>query len=157
MPLRVGQEIQALPRPDRVIATAPIHVVAGVLHDAFGRVLIAQRPWGSHLAGHWEFPGGKVHAGETVEIALRRELREELGVEVIRTQALTRLSHDYPDRSVLLEFARVFEWRGELRGLDGQLLRWEYPDRLLETGLLPADAPVVALLSRLSDQNARHA
>jgi 8-oxo-dGTP diphosphatase len=136
---------------------ATIHVVAGVLHDAAGRVLIAQRPWATHLAGRWEFPGGKVQAGETIGIALHRELREELGIEVLCAQALAKFSHDYPDRSVVLDFARVTEWRGELRGLDGQLLRWEFPDRLLETGLLPADTPVVALLSRLSDQNAHRA
>lgn len=127
-----------------------IHVVAGVLSDADGRVLIAQRPSGSHLAGAWEFPGGKVHPGESTELALRRELHEELGIEVDRVVPLITLTHDYPDRTVLLEFSRVVAWRGEPRGMEGQELRWEMPERLLAAGLLPADEPVAALLSRSS-------
>jgi 8-oxo-dGTP diphosphatase len=129
-----------------------IHVVAGVLRDACGRVLIAQRTWRAHLAGAWEFPGGKLRPGESPPLALSRELREELGIEVEQAVELVTLTHDYPDRTVLLEFLRVAEWRGEPRGLEGQRLRWEMPGRLLATGLLPADQPVAAMLSRLSDR-----
>jgi 8-oxo-dGTP diphosphatase len=122
-------------------------VVAGILSDAFGRVLIAQRPWRAHLAGCWEFPGGKVGPAEIPGLALRRELHEELGIEVDRAEPFITLTHDYPDRTVLLEFMRVLEWRGEPRGREGQRLRWEIPRRLRATGLLPADEPVAAILS----------
>lgn len=127
-----------------------IHVVAGVLSDADGRVLIAQRRSGTHLAGAWEFPGGKVRPGESAALALSRELREELGIEVEHAVALITLTHDYPDRTVLLEFSRVEAWRGEPRGLEGQQLRWEMPERLVAAGLLPADEPVASILSRSS-------
>jgi 8-oxo-dGTP diphosphatase len=129
------------------VSADPIHVVAGILSDEFGRVLIAQRPWRAHLAGCWEFPGGKVGPAELPGPALRRELHEELGIEVDRIEPLITLTHDYPDRRVLLDFMRVLGWRGEPRGREGQRLRWEMPGRLRATGLLPADEPVAALLS----------
>ena len=125
-----------------------LHVAAGVIRSGDGRVLIAQRPQGSHLAGGWEFPGGKVAEGETAREALARELREEIGIDVIEAEPLIRYRHSYPGRVVLLDVWRVARYEGEPRALEGQPLRWESLDRLLETGLLEADRPIVdALLS----------
>jgi 8-oxo-dGTP diphosphatase len=134
------------------VSPAVTHVVAGILRDTYGRILIAQRRSDAHLAGGWEFPGGKVGPEEAPRTALMRELREELGIEVERVVVLATLTHDYPEKSVLLEFSRVLTWRGEPRGLEGQRLRWEIPDRLIATGLLAADEPVALMLSKPSDR-----
>jgi 8-oxo-dGTP diphosphatase len=123
-----------------------IDVVAGALFDAAGRVLIAQRPAGKFLAGRWEFPGGKLHEGESAYDGLVRELREELGVEVHAAERVIRYSHEYGDRSVWLDLWAVTDWSGEPRGLDGQALKWVHPGRLHEEDLLEADAPMVAAL-----------
>ena len=124
----------------------PIEVVAGALCDASGRVLIAQRPPGKALAGRWEFPGGKIHEGETPYAALVRELREELGVEVLAAERLMRYPHEYPDRVVWLDMWIVTERRGEPRSLDGQALKWVEPSRLDEEDILEADRPIVTAL-----------
>jgi 8-oxo-dGTP diphosphatase len=126
-----------------------IEVVAGALFDSVGRVLIAQRPAGKALAGRWEFPGGKLHAGESPYAGLVRELREELGVEVQAAERLMRYSHDYPDRVVWLDMWTVSAWSGEPRGLDGQSLKWVAPGRLDEEDILEADQPIVAALRQL--------
>ncbi len=91
-------------------------MVAGALCDARGRVLIAQRPLARHLAGRWEFPGGKVGSAESESQALVRELREELGVEVREPQFCLRLTHAYPDRTVELSFWIVREFAGSHAG-----------------------------------------
>ena len=83
-----------------------LRVVAGALFDTEGRVLIAQRPAGKHMAGKWEFPGGKIDAGETELQALTRELEEELGVTVLSAARLLQLTHDYPERRVELNMWR---------------------------------------------------
>jgi 8-oxo-dGTP diphosphatase len=116
-------------------------VVAGLVFDASGRVLIAQRPAGKALAGRWEFPGGKVAASETADAAIVRELREELGIEV----------HDaavYPGRTIWLDVWVIKGWSGQPQGLDAQSLAWVEPSRLREHDILEADAPIVAALSR---------
>ncbi len=124
-----------------------IHVVAAAVTDAAGRVLIAQRPPGKHLAGGWEFPGGKLEAGEERLAGLARELREELGISLIDTpRPLIRLRHAYPSREVLLDIWVVKRYSGEPRGLDGQTLRWCTQDDLATVELLPADGPIVAAL-----------
>ena len=99
----------------------PVEVVAGALYDASGRVLIAQRPPGKALAGRWEFPGGKLHEGESPYEALVRELREELGVEVLAGERLMRYPHEYPDRFVWLDMWIVSEWRGDRVFLSGSV------------------------------------
>ena len=126
-----------------------IEVVAGALYDAAGRVLIAQRPPGKVLAGRWEFPGGKLHDGETPFQALVRELREELGVEVHSAERLMRYSHAYGDRVVWLDMWVVGAWSGEPRSLDGQAFKWIEPARLHEQDILEADQPIVAALQRV--------
>jgi len=124
-----------------------VHVVAAAVIDAKGRVLIAQRPGGKHLAGGWEFPGGKLEPGEERLAGLARELHEELGVTLAAApRPLIRVRHAYPSREVLLDIWVVKRYGGEPRGLDGQALRWCTLDELAVTELLPADKPIVAAL-----------
>jgi len=125
---------------------ANVLVVAGALFDHAGRVLIAQRPAGRHLAGRWEFPGGKVAAGESETQALARELQEELGVQVMRSRPFMRLAHEYSDRTVELSMWLVEEFAGEPAGLDGQRLKWVAPTRLPEEDILEADRPFIEAL-----------
>ena len=125
-----------------------IRVVAAALYDSQGRVLIAQRPPGKHMAGRWEFPGGKVSAGETDEQALTRELTEELGITVSAARPLLTISHDYPDRSVELSMWVVEHYTGEPRSLDGQQLKWVPPTALLEEDVLEADRPFIEALQQ---------
>lgn len=124
-----------------------IRVVAGALFDARGRVLIAQRPAGTHMAGRWEFPGGKIDAGETELDALRRELKEELGVTLREAERLLELSHDYPERRVELCMWRVSSYTGIPLSLQAQALKWVDPAQLEREDLLEADRPIVALLT----------
>jgi mutator protein MutT len=123
-----------------------LRVVAAAVTDADGRVLIAQRPPGKHLAGGWEFPGGKLEPGEAREAGLARELYEELGITIATPRPLIRVRHAYPTREVLLDMWVVTRYQGEPRGLDGQALRWCAQDDLPAADLLPADKPIVAAL-----------
>jgi mutator protein MutT len=123
-----------------------VHVVAAAVIDATGRVLIAQRPEGKHLAGGWEFPGGKLEPGEERLAGLARELREELGITIATPRPLIRVRHAYPSREVLLDIWVVTRYGGEPQGLDGQALRWCTQDELAMADLLPADKPIVAVL-----------
>lgn len=125
-------------------------VVAGALFDPEGRVLIAQRPPGKHMAGRWEFPGGKVAAGETEAAALTRELHEELGVDVSASRHLMRLAHTYDDRYVELSMWIVESFEGEPRSLDGQRLKWVQPARLGDEDILEADRPFVEAIQDLA-------
>jgi 8-oxo-dGTP diphosphatase len=128
-------------------APEPIHVVAAAVTNAEGRVLIAQRPPGKVLAGSWEFPGGKVEAGETRVQALARELSEELGITLTgQPRPLMRLRHSYPFGDVLIDMWVVTRYRGEPVGLDGQALRWCTLEELETAEMLPADRPIVAAL-----------
>jgi 8-oxo-dGTP diphosphatase len=122
-------------------------VVAGVLYDAGGRVLIAQRPPGKALAGRWEFPGGKVAAGEPAFAAVVRELREELSITVRRAERLMYYAAVYPQRTIWLDVWVVQDWSGAPRGLDQQAFEWVEPAQLREHDILEADAPIVAALS----------
>jgi mutator protein MutT len=122
------------------------HVVAAAVIDAAGRVLIAQRPAGKHLAGGWEFPGGKLEAGEDRRAGLARELREELGISIATPRPLIRVRHSYDYGDVLIDMWVVRQYSGEPTGLDDQALRWCTPDELRSVELLPADGPIVAAL-----------
>jgi 8-oxo-dGTP diphosphatase len=126
-----------------------ILVVAAALCDAQGRVLIAQRPDAKHMAGRWEFPGGKVGAAESEPQALSRELYEELGVRIGEPQFCLRLTHAYPDRTVELSFWIVREFAGEPQGRDGQQLRWVPGADLDRQDILEADRPFIEALQRL--------
>ena len=121
-------------------------VVAAALYHRDGRILIAERPAGKHMAGRWEFPGGKIAPGESEQDALTRELEEELGVEVTVSRPLMRLKHSYDDRDVELSLWIVEGFRGEPQGLDGQRLKWVRPDQLVEEDILEADLPFVKAL-----------
>src|SRR3954471_24849504 len=114
-------------------ASRPILLVSAVaLIDADGRVLLAQRPPGKHLAGLWEFPGGKIHAGETPEAALIRELDEELGVDVRASclAPLTFASHAYETFHLLMPLYVCRSWKGKPTPREGQRLAWVAPQKL---------------------------
>lgn len=123
----------------------PIHVVAGVIRDVRGRILLARRTQGRDLAGRWEFPGGKVEPGETPELALRRELQEELGIEATVGAALIAVPQLEP-KALMLDVYAIKAYRGAPRGLDGQALAWVPPEKLTQYPMPPADGPVVAAL-----------
>jgi 8-oxo-dGTP diphosphatase len=123
-----------------------IHVVAGALFDSSGRVLIAQRPAGKHMAGGWEFPGGKLEAGEDRFEGLKRELREELGIETHRARPLISYQHQYAERLVFLDLWLVHEYSGEPQPFDAQALRWVTLAELDSVGLLEADRPMIGAL-----------
>ena len=121
-------------------------VVAAALFDRAGRVLIAQRPAGKPLAGRWEFPGGKLTAGESERSALVRELREELGIEVVAARPCMRLTHAYEERDVELSLWIVERFAGVPRSLDAQALKWVLPENLAGEDILEADQPFIAAL-----------
>jgi 8-oxo-dGTP diphosphatase len=123
-----------------------IHVVAGALFDSQGRILIAQRPPGKHMAGGWEFPGGKLEPNEQALAGLTRELEEELGVEVLEATPLIAYEHGYSDRRVLLDLWLVSRYSGEPRSVEGQPLQWVTIDELETVGLLDADRPMIPAL-----------
>ena len=122
------------------------HVAAGILHNTGGQVLIAERIEAGPYCDLWEFPGGKIHAGESALGALKRELLEEIGIEATAIEPFMNLTHEYPDRTVELEFFDVTEWSGEPAGLEGQQIRWVDISDIRADELLPADAPVVSAL-----------
>ncbi len=122
-----------------------IEVAAGVIWK-HGRFLAARRPAGKPRAGYWEFPGGKREPGETIEEALRRELREELGIACGRLLAWKSVSHTYPDVRVNLHFIHVLDFTGEPEPRDGQTLRWVSPAEAPSLDFLPADKALVTEL-----------
>ena len=101
-----------------------VHVAVGVVVREDGAILIARRPDHLHMGGRWEFPGGKVESGETVQQALTRELREEVAIEVKELQPLTEIRHEYTEKSVFLDTWWVTRFSGEAKGLEGQEVRW---------------------------------
>lgn len=123
-------------------------VAACALIDADGRVLLARRPEGKPLAGLWEFPGGKMHAGETPEAALIRELHEELGIDVAEAclAPFAFASHGYEAFHLLMPLYLCRRWRGTVTGREGQALAWVRPEKLASYPMPPADVPLVALL-----------
>ncbi len=123
-------------------------VVACALVDPDNRILIAQRPEGKSLAGLWEFPGGKVDAGEAPEAALIRELREELGIETKEAclAPLTFASHAYPDFHLLMPLYVCRRWTGTPAGREGQALKWVRAKALRDYPMPPADLPLIAPL-----------
>jgi 8-oxo-dGTP diphosphatase len=123
-----------------------IHVAAGVITSADGRVLIAKRPPGVHQGGLWEFPGGKLEPGEPLQQGLSRELDEELGIQVTASRPLIRIRHDYGERRVLLDIHRVLSYRGQPRGREGQALDWLLPDEMDPADFPAADRPVISAL-----------
>ena len=132
-----------------------IHVVAGVITDPRGRILLARRTRGRDLAGLWEFPGGKVDPGETPEQALTRELREELGIEVRIGTPVIAVPHRYPHKRLRLDVRQIAGYRGTPKGLDGQALAWvpppklsSYPKPCRPNGSWPATGSMPSWLAR---------
>ena len=124
----------------------PVDVAVGVLIDPNGRFLITSRPAGKVYAGHWEFPGGKVEAGESIEAALQRELQEELGITIGAAQAWKTTLHDYPHALVRLHYCKVFAWSGEFEMRESQQMAWQTLPVALAP-LLPGTLPVLAWLA----------
>ena len=131
--------------------TKVVLVSAVALIDVDGRVLLAQRPEGRSLAGLWEFPGGKVEKGETPEVSLIRELKEELGIDVSQAclAPLTFASHSYEDFHLVMPLYVCRRWSGLVQPLEGQELAWVAPVRLSGYPMPPADIPLVAQLRDL--------
>ena len=123
-----------------------VEVVAGVIRDARGRILLTRRTEGRDLAGLWEFPGGKREPGESPEAALQRELHEELGIDCEVGAALIEVPQAYPDKRLRLDVRELKHWRGSVRGREGQALVWVPPAKLVRYEMPPADRPVVAAL-----------
>ncbi len=126
-------------------------VVAVALIDADGRVLLAQRPEGKPMAGLWEFPGGKLKAGESPEAALIREMKEELGIDTHESclAPLTFASHRYPDFHLLMPLYVCRRWKGMVRALEGQHLAWVRAAKLDDYAMPPADKPLIPVLKDL--------
>jgi 8-oxo-dGTP diphosphatase len=142
---KVLKPAKAEPGPRRTATLPPIDVVAGVIRRD-GLLLIAQRQAGDTLAGYWEFPGGKVERHEDLPMALRRELQEELGVEVLVGAQLHRVVHPYPDRDVRLYFYEVTLLNGEPRPIEAADLRWVRPNELLDYQFPEADRTLIEQL-----------
>jgi len=139
-----------LPRPGG--PQRPVTDVAvGVLIDAQGRFLLTSRPPGKVYAGYWEFPGGKVEAGESIEQALRRELQEEIGITIGPVQPWREQLVDYPHALVRLHFCKVFHWQGTLQMHEGQACAWQQLPVLLSP-VLPGTVPVLAWLQKEAGQ-----
>ena len=123
-----------------------IHVVAGVLRDAQGNILLAQRPVDKHLGGLWEFPGGKCEVNESAVDALSRELHEELGIADISSRPLIQVRHDYGDKKIFLDVYLVTHWQGEPVGKEGQPLTWVSLNEMEQYDMPLADEPIIKAL-----------
>ena len=128
--------------PEQAAKRQPVDVAVGVLIDAQGRFLLTSRPQGKPYAGYWEFPGGKVEAGETIEEALARELHEELGIHIGQAERWQVEVFDYPHALVRLHFCKVRHWRGALQMREMQAMAWqELPVQVQP--VLPGTVPVL--------------
>ena len=130
----------------KYLGEPPVEVAVAVVLAPDGRVLLTRRPAGKPYAGYWEFPGGKVEAGETAAVALVRELEEELGIRVHRAHPWLTQTFVYPHATVRLCFFRVMEWGGAPKGREGQALSWEALHACRVSPLLPANGPILRAL-----------
>lgn len=128
-------------------ASSLIHVAAGIIRDESGRVLLSQRPEGKHLAGTWEFPGGKCEPGESWSRALERELHEELGIQASQISPYLTLTHAYCEHTVRLVLLEVGQVGGRPHGREGQALRWVEPTEMKSLEMPCADRPIVKALN----------
>jgi len=130
-----------------------VRVAAGALFNPQGQVLLARRPEGASLAGLWEFPGGKIEAGETAHAALVRELEEELGIRIEAPRWLADVHHTYADFQLHMQLFAVTAWVGTPQGLQGQALQWTAVDALAETPMPPADYPLIPAIRIFTASN----
>ena len=128
---------------------ARVHVAVGVLRNTAGEILISLRAPDAHQGNLWEFPGGKVEPGEAVEVALAREFREELGIEIGPARAFVEIAHDYVDKAVLLDVWLIDSFSGIPEGLEGQALVWCPPGDLGHYEFPAANVPIVEACRRL--------
>ncbi len=126
--------------------TKIVHVAVGVILDRDGNILIAKRPEQTHQGGLWEFPGGKVEQGETLFAALQRELLEELAINIIATEPLIKIRHDYGDKVVLLDVHKVIEFSGEPQSNEGQPILWVSPKDLSQYEFPAANRPIITAI-----------
>jgi 8-oxo-dGTP diphosphatase len=124
-----------------------VHVVVGVLLNNNQQVLIALRPVQSHQGGLWEFPGGKVEEGESVEYALNREFEEELGISVLACTELIQIRHEYSDKSVLLDVWRIEKYSGTPKGREGQVIEWRTLSKLRAEDFPEANERIIRVLN----------
>jgi len=124
-----------------------VHVAVGVIVNDRGSILIAKRPDQTHQGGLWEFPGGKVEPGETLFDALKRELREELAIDVLTTEPLIKIRHDYGDKIVLLDVHKVIRFAGEPQGNEGQPIQWVSPEQLTNHEFPAANVPIITAIN----------
>ena len=127
-----------------------IEVAAGLIQDVAGRYLITRRRSGTHLAGLWEFPGGKRHEGESLEACLRRELGEELGGPFEIVEKVDTVHWEYPEKTVIIHFYRCRLRSGSVEPREAQEMAWVAPERLAEYNFPPADAALIARLQSRS-------
>jgi 8-oxo-dGTP diphosphatase len=151
MPTIAADNGGAMPPADMSEGLPTVLVSAVALIDRDGRVLLAQRPAGKHMAGLWEFPGGKIETGETPEAALIRELGEELGIDTAESclAPLTFASHSYDDFHLLMLVYVCRKWSGTPRPLEGGELAWVRASRLRDYDMPPADIPLIPVLQDL--------
>lgn len=141
----------------RAITEPFLHVVAAILwhRQGDGRLLIARRPQGGHLAGFWELPGGKLEAGESPWQGLARELSEEIGIRITAGHPFMTVYHRYPERNILLDTWTIDEYRGEARSREGQPLAWVGIEQLGEYRFPAADLPILEAIKRSASAETR--
>ena len=136
-----------------MVNSPALHVAVGVIRDGDGKILLTQRASHVHQGGLWEFPGGKLEAGEGVLQALQRELQEEVGIEVLAAQPLIKINYQYPDLTVLLDVWQVIRFSGRAMAHEGQAMQWVAPQQLSEFSFPAANLPIITAL-RLPDRYA---
>lgn len=125
-----------------------IQGAVGVIRNSDNRFLIAERPVHKPMGGMWEFPGGKVEPGEEVGDALVRELQEELGIKILNYTSLIQVHHDYPDYSVVLHVYLIEQFEGEAEGMEGQQVRWVFPEELCQYKFPEASPPILEVVMK---------
>ncbi|MFU0444178.1 8-oxo-dGTP diphosphatase MutT [Pseudocitrobacter sp. RIT415] len=123
-----------------------LQIAVGIIRNDAGEIYITQRAADAHMANKWEFPGGKIEAGETAEEAMIRELEEEVGITASEPQLFDKLEYAFPDRHITLWFWLVENWQGEPWGKEGQPGRWIAQNALIADEFPPANAPVIEKL-----------